>query len=168
MTELNPKRSLVHTYTTRKFAAVIEQEKTTGKKVLKLHSQKFYQHELNKFKVGDEVTISITNKRPKRTEQQNRYYWGVYLPEISKQTGEHDLDRLHLLFKGKFLTKKIALVLGEKVRVTGSTTDLSVTDFGEFIMNIEALTGVAAPPTENYLLAPLIRPKTADQQFDEF
>jgi hypothetical protein len=149
------KKSLVHTYTTRHFGAEVIQEKTTGRKKLKLHSERFYNHEINKFKAGDEVTISITNKKPRRTEQQNRYYWGAYLPMISEQTGEHDLDSLHTLFKGKFLTKKIVKVLGYDTRITGSTTDLSVNDFCEYIMNIEALTGIQAPPPENYDLAPL-------------
>jgi hypothetical protein len=36
-----------------------------------------------------------------------------------------------------------------------STSDLSVGEFCEFIMNVEAETSVAAPPTESYDLAPL-------------
>ena len=43
----------------------------------------------------------------------------------------------------------------KKVRKKKSTTELGVGEFCEFIMNIEAETGVAAPPTENYNLAPL-------------
>ena len=165
---LGEKKSLVHTYTTRNFGGVIIQSKTTGKKQVKLHSEKFYQHEINKFNVNDEVTINITNKKPKRTEQQNRYYWGVYLPLIAKETGESKIERLHNLFKGEFLTIKIVKVLGKPVREIKSTTDLSVNDFTEYIMKIEAMTEIAAPPTENYGLAPLKKKKTIEQEFEDY
>ena len=132
-------------------------DKQAGRKRLRLYSEKFYQHQINKFKVGDKVSIYLTNKRPKRTEQQNRYYWGVYLPLIAEKTGEGDLDSLHTLFKGKFLTQGIKKVLGHATRITKSTTELSTSEFCEYIMNIENLTQVEAPPTENYSLEPLNR-----------
>ena len=139
------------------FAAVIRKSKVDGKNTLVVASKIWYQHQLNKFKDGEHVTLEVHTRKPKRTEQQNRYYWGVYLPLISKETGEGDLDALHELFKGKFLTEGIVEVLGQKVRKKKSTTELGVGEFCEFIMNIEAETGVAAPPTENYDLAPLKR-----------
>ncbi len=111
-------------------------------------------------KVDEEVTLVIHNKKPKRTEQQNRYYWGVYLPLIAEETGEHDLDRLHELFKGKFLTQGVVEVLGEKVRMKKSTTELAIQEFSAYIMDIEALTGVKAPPTESYGLESLRGPET--------
>ena len=137
------------------FAAVIRANKVDGKKTLVVESKVWYQHQLNKFPDGTKVTLEVHTRKAKRTEQQNRYYWGVYLPIIAKETGEHDLDALHELVKGKFLTEGIVEVLGQKVRKKKSTTELGVGEFCEFIMNIEAETGVAAPPTENYNLAPL-------------
>lgn len=137
------------------FSAVIRKSKIDGKPTLVVRSQRWYQHQLGKFKDGTEVTLEVHTRKPKRTEQQNRYYWGVYLPLISKETGEADLDALHELFKGKFLAEGVVEVLGEKVRKKKSTTELGVGEFCEYIMNIEALTQVAAPPTENYGLAPL-------------
>lgn len=126
-----------------------------GEKKLIVESKPWYRHNLQKFKEGDHVTLEIHSRKPKRTEQQNRYYWGVYLPLIAHETGEHDLDALHELFKGKFLTEGIVEVLGQKVRKKKSTTELGRGEFSEFIMNIEAETGIEAPPTENYDLAPL-------------
>ena len=124
-------------------------------KKLVISSKTWYQHSLNKFKAGESVTLEIHNRKAKRTEAQNRYYWGVYLPLIAKETGEHNLDRLHELFKGKFLTQGVVEVLGQKVRMKKSTTELGVGEFCEFIMNIEAEIGIEAPPTESYELAPL-------------
>lgn len=140
---------------TQSFAGVIKI--TDGQKQLCVKSPRWYQVQLNKFKVGECVSLEITTRKPKRTEQQNRYYWGVYLPLISEKTGEQDIDRLHELFKGKFLTIGIVEVLGEKVRMKKSTAGLSISDFCDYIMKIEAETGVEAPPTENYGLEPLKR-----------
>lgn len=143
---------LVHTYISENFAASIISDSESGfKKKLKIESPIYYQDRLNKFKVGDSVTVTLTNKKPKRTGQQNRYYWGVYLPMIAQETGEQDLDALHNLFRGKFLSTGIKVVLGEKVRMMKSTTELSILEFIDYIMAIEGLTGISAPPPENYL-----------------
>lgn len=138
---------------TEPFAAIIREQ--DGKKRLVVLSRDYYQHQLNKFPDKTKVTLEVHTRKAKRTEQQNRYYWGVYLPLIAHETGEADLDALHELFKGKFLAQGVVEVLGEKVRKKKSTTELGVGEFCEFIINIEALTQVAAPPTENYDLAPL-------------
>ena len=138
---------------TQNFAGVIKKEGNQNKLIVK--SQRWYQHQLNKFRNGESVSLMIHNERPKRTERQNRFYWGAYLPLIAKKTGEHNLDSLHELFTGKFLTESVVEVLGQKVRMKKSTTTLSRSAFSEYIMNIEADTGIEAPPTENWQLAPL-------------
>ncbi len=142
------KSSQLYVTDTKDFSATIEM--VSGKKVLAITSRAWYDTQINKFKVGDKVSVYISSRRPKRSEAQNRYYWGAYLPLIANETGERDLDRLHKLFSGKFLTTGIVDVLGEKVRMTKSTTSLSKNDFSEYIMAIEAETGIEAPPTENY------------------
>lgn len=134
---------------------MIRASKVDGKKTLVVKSPIWYAHQINKFKEGEQVTLEVHSKKPKRTVSQNAYYWGVYLPEIAKQTGEYDLDALHELFKGKFLSEGIVEVLGQKVRKKKSTTDLGVGEFSEYIMNIEADTNIEAPPTENYGLEAL-------------
>lgn len=137
------------------FAGMIEMD--GNKKRIAIQSPVYYQHQLNKFKVGDRVTLEIHTRKSKRSEAQNRYLWGVYYPIIAEETGERDLDRLHEFFKGKFLTTGIEEVMGEKVRMKKSTTNLSVADFCMFIMDIEALTGIEAPPTQDYELEPIKR-----------
>lgn len=137
------------------FAARIARSKVDNLMTLIVESKRWYQHNLNKFKDGEKVTLEIHTRKPKRTEQQNRYYWGCYLPLIANETGEKDLDALHELFKGKFLAEGVVEVLGEKVRKKKSTTELGVGEFCQFIIDIETLTQVAAPPTENWELAPL-------------
>lgn len=139
--------TLVHTYTTKNFGATVET--VDDKKVLKIINEPYFRTELLKFKDGEKLSVAITNKKPKRTEAQNRYLWGVYYPEIAKQTG-HSIEEIHEWAKGKFLTDRIIEVLGDKVRIKKSTTELSVVEFGEYIMRIESETGVQAPPTDGY------------------
>lgn len=136
------------------FAAVIQPDPAGGKKLV-LKSPRWYAHQINKFKEGEEVTLMIHNRKAKRSEQQNAYYWGVYLPIISKETGEQNIDRLHELFKGMFLTTGVVKVLGKPVRMKKSTTELNKVEFSEYIMAIAAETSIEAPPTENYGLDPL-------------
>lgn len=145
------------------FAATIKQNKD-GKKALVPDSLMYFRHQLNKFKIGEKVTLEIHTRKAKRTERQNRYYWGVYLPLIASEKGEHDLDRLHELFRSKFLSEGVVEVLGQKVRMKKSTTALGIAEFSEYIMKIEAETDVEAPPTENWQLAPL-REKSPDEDF---
>ena len=140
---------------TQSFAAVIRNDPDSATKKLVIKAVRWYQHQLQKFKDDENVTLIIHNRKPKRTLAQNAYYWGAYLPLIAEETGESDLDRLHELFKGKFLTLGVVEVLGEKVRMKKSTTELSVSEFSQYIMDIQVLTGVEAPPTENYDLGPL-------------
>ena len=147
----DPREKIIYT---QGFAAVIRKDER-GQNKLIVKSQRWYQHQLNKFKNGQSVSLMIHNERPKRTDRQNRYYWGVYLPLIAKETGEGNLDSLHELFTGKFLTERVTEVLGQKVRMKKSTTALGIMEFSEYIMNIEAETGVEAPPTESWELAPL-------------
>lgn len=137
------------------FAATIKKDIANQVKKLIIKSTRFYQYQLNKFKDGEEVTLEVHNQKPKRSEQQNRYYWGAYLPLIAEETGEKNLDRLHELFKGKFLTLGVVDVLGQKVRMKKSTTELSISEFCQYIMDIEAETQIGAPPTSNYNLPEL-------------
>jgi hypothetical protein len=142
------------------FAAVIRKNTgdpfdKTGNNKLVVLSKAYYQHQLNKFKDGTKVTLEVHTRKPKRTLAQNAYYWGVYLPLIASETGERDLDALHELFKGKFLAEGIVEVLGEKVRKKKSTTELGVGEFCQYIIDIQNLTAIEAPPTENYELESL-------------
>lgn len=153
------KKKQKHTRTQRKFEAEVVETKDfsakvvhdeKGRNMLQINAPVWYRHQLQKFKTGETVTLYVSSRRPKRTIQQNRYYWGVYLPLIARETGEQDLDALHRLFSGKFLSEGIKEVLGEKVRITKSTTSLSKNDFSEYITAIEVETGIEAPPTKNY------------------
>lgn len=157
------KKKQKHTRTQRENVAEVVETKdfnakvildNDGKQTLKILAPVWYRHQLQKFRLGETVSLYVSSRRPKRTLQQNRYYFGVFLPLVAKETGEQDIEKLHRLFSGKFLTEGIVEVLGQKVRMVKSTTSLSKSDFSEYIMAIEAETGVEAPPTANYFDLP--------------
>lgn len=135
---------------TKDFTAVVV-ERHDGTKDLEWATPVWFRHQIGKFKTGEKVSVYVSSRRPKRTLQQNRYLFGVYYPLIARETGEHNIDRLHKFFAGKFLTQGIVEVFGQKVRMVKSSTELSKSEFSEFIMNIEAETEIEAPPVKNYI-----------------
>ena len=76
---------------------------------------------------GKDFSLTIDEKKPKRSEQQNRFYW-LYIRMIGDETG-YTKDELHTLLSGKFLTKEIKEIMGLPVRVKKSTTDLTKSEF---------------------------------------
>lgn len=97
---------------------------------------------------GKEFALTIDERKPTRSENQNRYYW-LYLRVIASETGYTD-GELHSMFKGKFLTKEIKEVMGQKVRITRSTTELTKSEFAEYILEIQNFTGILPPDTDNF------------------
>lgn len=85
---------------------------------------------------------------PKRSLSQNALYWGVYLPLIAQETG-HTTEGLHAHFKKELLPRKYETVMGKEVEIEKSTTDLTKAEFTEYIMQIEAMTGIACPNPED-------------------
>lgn len=98
-------------------------------------------------KDGDCVYISIVGKKPTRTEAQNRFYW-FYLGLIEDYTG-HDSEYLHEMFKNKLLSPEYRTIMGESVAKYPSTTELSITEFMDYVRNIELFfPEVPLPDTE--------------------
>lgn len=140
------KTSQIYITDTKDFSGTIEE--VDGKKKLIISHLNWFETQINKFKVGEKVSLYVSSRRPKRSEAQNRLYW-VYLKYIEQETGNSS-DDMHVLFRGKFLSEGIIEVMGEKVRRTKSTTALSKNDFCEYLMKIEALTGIPVPETADY------------------
>lgn len=114
-----------------------------------VQADKYMRHWLKtNAKPGDEGSMKIELKRPKRSALQNAFYW-VYLDLVSVSSG-HTTDELHNWAKGKFLTKGITEVFGDKVRKVGSTTDLNRSEFVEYLARIEEATGVPVPDPEPF------------------
>lgn len=96
-----------------------------------------------KAKIGDVISAKFVCRRPKRTEEQNSFFH-VYLSLISISSG-HSMKELKSWYKGKFLTKGISEVFGEKTRVVESSADLNISEFCELMNKIEEATNIPIP-----------------------
>lgn len=139
---------LAHTHRTNSFSVEVIRNKGTNRNEIKFLSRPYYEHFVNKLLVGDKLSLSLTLNKPRRTENQNRYLWAYYT-HIALETG-HEPEEIHEWAKTKCLSSTIKEVFGDKVRMKKSTTDLSVSDFIEYVMKIEVETGIVMPPLINY------------------
>lgn len=73
------------------------------------------------------VTVLVEKQKRKRSNPQNRWYWGCILQLISQHTGEEP-ENLHEALKAHFAPKK---VVGNIV-VPSATRYLDTIDFGEY------------------------------------
>lgn len=89
---------------------------------------------------GEDIRVDIEKWFEKRSNQQNRYYWGVVLKMISDETGHHP-DELHEAFIKKFLNHKV--ILGEVVSERSSS--LTTIEFEEYMAKIRTF---ASQPDE--------------------
>lgn len=88
---------------------------------------------------GKQVVIELRQSR-KRSNQQNRYYWGAVLPIIQygmKQVGvTMSIEQVHDLMKFKHLQTEYVTTDGEIINSIGSTTDLNPIEFSDYIDRI--------------------------------
>jgi len=137
-------------YTSQVFLGKVGLDGVTKK--VALNAPKLYQHFLNEqTKVGDEVAMYITSKRPKRSLLQNNYY-ALYLSLISTASG-YTPKELRAWAKGKFLSRGIKEIYGEKTRIVDSSADLRIGEFCEFLCQIEEATEIPCPKTDPFLKA---------------
>lgn len=97
---------------------------------------------LNQFE-GKRIELIIKKARSKRSDNQNRYYWGCVV-KIVRQ-GLKDLgyilssEETHDFLKDKFLDYELmSNNHGEEIgKIYKSTTELTKTEFGEYIEQIQ-------------------------------
>ena len=97
---------------------------------------------------GGECTVRVVESEEDRTLQQNAFYWGPCLSEISEQAvicGQRwTADAWHELFKRQFIgyeVKKIKVAGRKKatvIRRLKSSTDLSVRQFSNYLDKLQA------------------------------
>ncbi len=84
-----------------------------------------------------------------RSLSQNKLYW-KFLGVIEFETGQN-ADDMHEYFRRKLLLPKFITVNGEEIKIPRSTTELSKTEFGEYMEKISAMVDVPIPDTLTYL-----------------
>lgn len=118
------------------------QGKVSKDGVLRIVNRAYFDKYLQTELADKEVTIEVKRKTRKRSNSQNAYYHSCVISIMRaafKDIG-HNLsnEEVHLFLKTKFLKQTIANengeFLGEKI---GSTTDLTTTQFMEYILEIQ-------------------------------
>lgn len=82
--------------------------------------------------------VEIKKLRKRRTDAQNRFYWPCYVKPFAdwlrdqEETASEEMA--HEIFKARFLQKSVCNpATGEVTTYTGSTTELSVGEFNEYL-----------------------------------
>lgn len=74
-----------------------------------------------------------------RSNNQNRYYWGIIIALLSEHTG-FDREEMHEILKHKFLRRTVWIHTKHKTQeqsiITTSTTALTTKKFEEFLCQI--------------------------------
>lgn len=97
---------------------------------------------------GHKLVAEVKVQEEDRTLQQNAFYWGACLRDISEQASiggqRYTADAWHELFKRQFLgyrVKKVAVAGAKRKRITRqlrSTTDLSVRAMTKYLEQVQA------------------------------
>jgi hypothetical protein len=126
-----------------------------GKLTKQYNSEAHLQHFINTYaKAGDDFSEELTCKRPKRSDALNNYYH-LYLSLIALSSG-HTMKELKEWAVGKFLTKGIKEVFGDKTRITDSSADLNMDEFGEFLNELEETTEIPLPDPKPFKMGLLL------------
>lgn len=107
---------------------------------------------------GKEIEIVLKKARSKRTDLQNRYYWGCVVETVRqalKELGHRlDKDEVHYFLREKFNYKELVNEnTGESIKIPQSTTAMTKSEFVEYVEKIaqwcaEFLNVAIAEPNE--------------------
>lgn len=92
---------------------------------------------------GEPIRLIVTTDEKKRNAEQNRFYWGVALRDISEQAWvdgkQFDKDTWHEYFARMFgVCDEITLPDGEIITRRKSTTQMSVGEFSAYMERVQA------------------------------
>ena len=89
---------------------------------------------------GASVTLSVKAVKKKRSNNQSAYYWGVCVDMVQVAMNSHGNDfskeTVHEFLKKEFNSKEIE-VDGNYMNIPDSTTNMSTTDFMDYILKIQ-------------------------------
>ena len=97
---------------------------------------------------GKRVTIEVKRFRKNRTNQQNRYYWGVMIEILSKELG-YEPEEIHMMLREKFL--RIHDDRHPDFVIAKSTARLKTHEFNDYIGAVQRW---AAQELETYIPDP--------------
>ena len=95
--------------------------------------ERFY-NKLKKLDPGA-YSVFVTDVKRQRSIEQNAYWWAVVVPILAAELGNNK-EEMHTILCYKFLPVMVT-VDGEEVRAYGTTSGLTVKQFGELIEEVQ-------------------------------
>lgn len=93
---------------------------------------------IEKLDAGKAWSITIEEKKPKRSEQQNRYLWGVVYAEIAKHLPGWHVDDVHEYMLGEWSGWETLEGMGRKrLRPIRRSSRLNKQEFADYIAFIQ-------------------------------
>jgi len=105
---------------------IFEADIVDGKLKIQGHVKESIARWCRTFKTGSHVELIIRKHRVKRSDKQNRYYWGVVISILSDHFG-YDLEEMHEELKLMF--NPIQSKIDPTRTIGGSTTKMSTVEF---------------------------------------
>lgn len=92
---------------------------------------------------GEPLRVIVTAEERQRNTQQNRFYWGAVLKQISEtawvEGRQFDKDAWHEYFARKYgVCDEVTLPDGEIIMRRKSTTQMSVGEFSQYLNDVQA------------------------------
>lgn len=132
-------------------------------KLSKIHQKSLFNETLSHY-AGKSIRIKIAKWTKPRSLPQNRYYFGVLIPQVIDALVENGIDRydlntevVHDMLKLKFLKKDLISEHGEVIEIVQNTSKLTTEEFSLYIDQIvrwcaETLSYVVYLPNEQSML----------------
>ncbi len=96
--------------------------------------------------------ITIEEKKPLRSDHQNRYLWGVCYREVCKHLEGFDAEDVHELMLGEWAGWEVVEAFGKKrqrpIRRSSKLNKQEFADFVDFIQRYMAEKGIFIPDPE--------------------
>lgn len=86
---------------------------------------------------GKDAFLVFRDYKDKRSDNQNRYYWGVVLKFIGEELGYFPED-IHEFLKQKLLVGKEITIGDVKFYVPSSSSSLNTTEFEDYLAKVRA------------------------------
>ena len=96
---------------------------------LKIYAKKTFETALLTFPEGTPLELTLRKETKKRTDPQNRYYWGVIIKMLGDYFG-YEPEEMHEALKMEFLK------VNGPIPTVKSTTKLTTVEFNDYIGRI--------------------------------
>jgi len=84
---------------------------------------------------GKEAFLVIKPYKDSRSDNQNRYYWGVVIKLLCDEIG-YLPEEMHEILKQKFLSTRTVKIGNEEYSISDSSSTLNTTEFEDYLSKV--------------------------------